>query len=345
VITRLSDVTPKRFGWLWPGYIALGKLTILEGNPAQGKSLLSQMLAARVSTGQPIVPGEATGDVDGPAGVILLSYEDGIADTVVPRLLAAGADLARVATLPTVRGANGAERLLEIPTDLGLLRDAIVAIDARLLIVDPVVAYLEGSAYRDQSIRKALGPLAQLAEEADVAVLLVRHLVKGSAGASPLFQGSGSIGLIATARTALLATEAPDGPPGQHVLAALKQSLGPLPPSLAYHIDVDDHGRPFVVWDGDSSFSVFNSGIGVDRTALAEAAALLRALLAEGPRPAVEILAGAVVAGVSERSLYRAKRALAVRSEKGRGSFAGGWVWFLPEAERDDASQLDDPPS
>lgn len=177
----LSEIRPERVDWLWPGRIPRNKLTLFDGDPGLGKSALTTDLAARVSVGRPW-PDDSPCE---PGGVVLCSAEDGIGDTVRPRLDAAGGDAERVLALATVPDGD-AERLISVPEDLDVLRRGIERVSAALVIVDPLMAFLSGdvNSHRDQDVRRALAPLARLAEGTGVAVVVVRHLNKAT-GATP----------------------------------------------------------------------------------------------------------------------------------------------------------------
>jgi len=202
----LSEVKAEQVSWLWRGRIPRGKLSIWEGDPGIGKSAATTDVAARVSVGRPWpdgAPCEA-------AGVVLLSAEDGLADTIRPRLDAAGGDPSRVLALATVQDAHG-ERLVSIPEDLEIIRLGIERVNAKLMIVDPLMAFLSGdvNSHRDQDVRRALAPLAAVAESTGAAVVVVRHLNKDSGG-NVLYRGGGSIGIIGAARCALLVAKHPE---------------------------------------------------------------------------------------------------------------------------------------
>ena len=151
-----SDVVPERVTWLSPGRLAAGKCTILDGDPELGKSTLSLELAARITRGDAL-PG---GQPGAPRGVVMLSAEDGIADTIVPRLIAAGRRPVRVFILTGIRAADGAEDTVTVPGGLDAVEPAIRDMDAALLIVDPLVAFLgaDVNSNRDQDVRRALAP-------------------------------------------------------------------------------------------------------------------------------------------------------------------------------------------
>ena len=223
MLIRVSDVQPERVSWLWPGYIPAGKITLLDGDPGLGKSNLTLDLAARVTRGN-AMPDGSQGDIMGPADVILLSAEDGIADTIRPRLEAAGADLTRVHVLESFPDAEGLETLPEIPDDLNRIERIVDARQAALIVIDPLMAYLSAgtNSFRDQDVRRALAPVKLLAERTGASVLVVRHLNKSATG-SPIYRGGGSIGIIGAARAGLLVGTDPDDETGvRRVLATTK---------------------------------------------------------------------------------------------------------------------------
>src|SRR5262249_8218950 len=208
VITRLSDVTPQPVRWLWRGRIRIGKLTVLDGDSGLGKSLLSTDLAARISKAR-LMPDNTANDLRDPAGVVILSAEDDPSDTICPRLKATGADLSRIVLLAGLRDSDS----VRLPTlaDLEAIRHAITLVNAKLVIIDPLMAYLPGrvDSHRDQDIRSSLAPLAALAAETGVAVLVIRHLNK-TEGKNALYRGGGSIGIIGAARSGLLVAQDPE---------------------------------------------------------------------------------------------------------------------------------------
>lgn len=329
-IVRLSDVRPEHVEWLWPSRIPLGKLTILDGDPGLGKSTVSLDLAARVSRGLPM-PGEPDGRP--PAGVVLLSAEDGLADTIRPRLDAAGADVSRIVALTAVYD-DGADRLPTLPADLDRLEAAIVAHEAELVVVDVLMAFLAGevNAHRDQDVRGALAPLAAMAERTGTAILVLRHLNK-STGGPAVYRGGGSIGIVGAARSALVVGRDPDDE-GRLILAVTKSNLAPLASSLAYRI-VDRDGAGSIAWEGASSLTAAQllsmPTSSEERSALDEAKVVLRDLLGNGPIPSKDVQRQARDAGISDATLRRAKDALGVRSI--RDGFGGPWSWALSHVD------------
>src|SRR5690349_3540750 len=184
-----SEITPRPVEWLWPGRLPAGKLTILDGDPGLGKSFLALDLCARLSTGRPWPDGTPG---PGPAACIFLNGEDGEEDTTTPRLRALGGDPGRVTLL------DGRDRDLTAPLSLPAHADALDALvartQARLLVIDPVMAFFAASVNTasDQGIRRALAPLVALARRHACAVLLLRHLNK-TGGGRALYRGLGSI--------------------------------------------------------------------------------------------------------------------------------------------------------
>ncbi len=319
----LSDVAPEVVKWLWPGRIPLGKLTILEGDPGLGKSTLCLDVAARVTTGSPMP--DASPGVDG--GVLLLTAEDGLADTVRPRAEAAGADLTRIKSLSmTLEG-----DFVSLPQDIDLLREAAMTMDAKLMVIDPLVAFLgeHFDAFKDQHMRRALAPLASLAEDLDIAIVALRHLNKGE-GRSALYRGGGSIGISAAARSVLLVAKDPDNE-GTQVLASVKSNLAPQPASLRYGIVDDGNGVGRIEWRGESSASASDlvlSQIEDSPTERDRAATFLYEKLADGPVLAAELEKMARAEGISRKTMLRAAGDIGARSRP--RAQRGPWLWELP---------------
>jgi AAA domain len=336
IITRFSAIKAEPVIWLWPRYLPAGMLSVIDGDPGLGKSTLTNDLAARVSTGRGMPDGSGGGL---PAGVVLLSAEDDLARTIRPRLEAAGADLDRVATLALHDHDGGTRAPLISRTDLVLVEEAIVSAGAALLVFDPLVAYLPDGidTNRDHDVRRALTALSDLASRTHCATLVVRHLRKGGAE-NPLYRGGGSIGITAAARAVFLVAKDPDDPGGdRRVFAPIKTNLALPPPSLAFRF-VADPGRPHprLAWEGvsahDARALLDMSSAGDDRSAVDEAQDVLRAILADGPLRAQEAQRQAHEAGISHRTLDRARRALGITAHKsGRpGDPDQHWEWALP---------------
>ena len=233
VTTSLASVAVERVDWLWPYRIPRGKITVLDGDPALGKSTIAMDLAARVTRGWPL-PGDE-GEF-APAGVILMSAEDGMGDTIRPRLEEAGGDPRMVHLFEGISNEPGVLVPATIPTHVPELGDLIERHRAALVIIDPLTAYLEGrhDAYRDQDVRGALKPLARVAEQTGASILIIRHLSK-SGGPNALYRGGGSIGIIGAARSGLLVARDPEQP-SRSIVAVTKSNLAAKAPALAYRL-------------------------------------------------------------------------------------------------------------
>ena len=343
-LLNLAQVPPARLRWLWPGRLPLGKLAILDGLPGVGKSLVQVDIIARLTTGRPMPDGTQP-ELDGPGNVVVVTAEDDLADTLVPRLLAAGADLKRVVALhgvlePTERGPE--ERWWTLK-DIAVLREAVLDTRAVLVTLDPLAAFIAARMAYDEEVRERLGPLARLAEEAGAVVWAVRHLNKQVGLTDPVLRGGGSIGIIGAARAGLLVGLDPDDPEGERrVLAVVKTNLTRRVPSLAFRV-VAPEGVPVVEWLGYSEHSARSLLAGqaeepTERAALAEAVEFLAQVLAQGPRPAQEVIREAARAGFSERTLRRAKAAARVVSRRQGDT----WAWALPGPDRP-GPQVDHP--
>lgn len=329
-LVSLSHVAPERVTWLSPGRLATGKLTILDGDPGLGKSTLLCDFAARITRGESL-PGGQPGP---PRAVIIMSAEDDLFDTIRPRLDAAGGDPNRVFSLSTLPGTLAAGRLFAIPAHLPLLEDVITRLDVALLVIDPLVAFLERrlSVHNDQDVRRAGAALKDLAERTGIAIVAVRHLNK-TASTNALYRGGGSIGVIGAARCGLLLAADPDDP-ARRILASSKANLARPPASLAFRlVSVPNTDVARIAWEGESPHTaadLLRPATNRERaTALNAVRAWLRQALHAGPRPAAEMLTEAQADGISEIALKRARRAEGVIARKERGR-RGAWTWSLP---------------
>lgn len=334
-LTRLSTVTAKRVQWLWPGYIPAGKVTVWDGDPGLGKSVAACDIAARITTGFDM-PDRTSGDLDGKRGVVMLSAEDDPEDTIRPRFDLAGGDAACVTLLRATRDEHG-ERLPTI-ADLDAIDHAIRDVDAALVIIDPFMAYLpdERDSHKDQDIRRALAPLADLAARTGVAMLIIRHLNK-SAGSNPLYRGGGSIGIIGAARAGCLFATDPDDPTGvRRIMAPHKHNLSAKAPALAFRLKILPVAGlgdlPRVEWLGVSETTVQQlldvPTTAAERSELDEAIEFLNNHLAPGPDWQFRIRSEAGKAGISYRTLTRARYRLHISADK--AGFSGRWFWSLP---------------
>ena len=323
VADPLSELTPASLSWLWEPYLPRGKLAIFDGDPGIGKSLVTLDLAARLSRAGTL-PGGTT--VDRPQVTLLLSVEDGSRDTVRPRAEAAGADLAR---LRFVR-ATSAEPIL-FPQRIGDLEELIRTHAADLVVIDPIMAFLapEAAANLDQCVRRVLNPLAALAERADCAILLVRHLRKLEATRA-VYRGQGSMGFIAAARTGWLAARDPSDPT-RGVLTVTKTNVPCVPPSLVYRLQSNPTGHAVIEWVTTAALSADVVARTLAPLRMSDRAAeWLHRQLAGGPRKATDVYAAGAEVGIPERTLERAKQVLGAKSYKFYGKDQAVWYWYDP---------------
>jgi putative DNA primase/helicase len=335
-----SQVKRERVDWLVPGLVPLGSVTVLAGVMGLGKSQWTCLVAAELSRG----------DLDGRPGISLLATaEDSLEGTVRPRLEALGADLDLVqhVELADEHDMGG----LTLPNDLEELEALIIEREARLVVIDPILAHLgeKVDSYKDQSVRRVLAPLSRLAAKHRCAVVTVLHPNKAT-HTDVLARISGSGAFPAAARSTLLFARDPDDPDGEHglrrALAHVKCNVGPLRPTRLYEVqpvtlpatandpevatsrlvqldEISPH-------DGRSLLSAASTEEGTGK--LAEAKEFLLGELGGGAAvPVKQLFAQAADLGISEKTVRRAKGALGV--DKKKNGFHGGFHWFLPLSE------------
>lgn len=346
----LADVVAEKVSWLWPGRLPLGKLVLLEGDPGVGKSTVSVDLAARTSVGG-VMPDGAP--LERPAAVIIMSAEDGLADTIKPRLLAAGGDARMVDAFTEVTETDEGVKTTRPPTlpgDLPLLEERIRVTGARLVIVDVLAAYLSGKVdtHKDSDVRRALHQLAAVAERTGACVVCLRHLTK-SGGPKAVLRGVGSVGISGQARAVLVVVPYPDPDDDRVVLAVSKCNLAPLAPSLAFRLEPDTfHDCAIAAWGGpvhmtaDQLIAASDSQrqpADEDEAKGAKDAAedFLCQTLATGDRWSADVYRAAKGERIAERTLERAKAELKVTSYRvaGTGGDPDRWYWHLPDEPPD----------
>ncbi len=332
VLIRASDVEPEQINWLWPGRIALGKITLITGDPGLGKSLLTAALATHVSLG-------STWPDDSPCprgDVVFLSAEDGLADTIRPRLDAAGAECHRIHFLSAIREEQRGEtksRTFSLKRDIKALELAAQDVVAcRLVVIDPVSAYLDDTDSNTNSdVRGLLAPLAAFAEDNAIAVVVVSHLNKNTAG-SALYRTTGSLAFVAAARAAHLVAKDKDKN-GRRLFLPLKNNLAKDDTGLAYKIIEGQNGSPVVAWESGpvaitAQEALNATAVEKGHTDTDEAVEFLRTVLANGPLSANDGFKEAGYAGISKKRLERARGRLGIVTKK--LGFEKGWEWSLP---------------
>lgn len=331
LITCMSDVEPQEVSWLWHPYIPLDKITLLEGDPGLGKTFLMLAITAAITRGYPLLAQDgAPGKELEPGDVLYMSAEDGLADTLRPRLDAADADVSRVHVLTGYRVGEGDEAVTGAVSlaDILVLEEALGQTKAKLVIIDPLQAYLGAGVdmHRANEVRPLLSALGNLAEKHECAVVCIRHLNK-SIGGKAMYAGLGSIDFAAAARSVLQVGEHE----GERLLAHVKSSLAPTGKSIRYELQ-----DGAVNWLGVSDVTAEDlralpqqerSGSTVEA-----AVTFLQEFLADGPQPAIKVFQVGKREDISERTLKRAKAQLDIRSERASAGNAGEgkWLWSLP---------------
>lgn len=338
----MRDVAPEPLDWFWPGRLLFGKYNLLVGDGGIGKSTITIDLAARLSRGFPLPDGtrhEAS-------GALLVMPEDGAGDTIRPRLENAGADLSRIGLIQTVTDpTDGLETMPTIPDHIADIENAIEAIGARLLIIDPLLGCLGDGVneYRDKEVRRALAPLIAMCERRRIALIGLLHISKANTG-NAKHRGNASVAFMNLSRSTLYAASDPDLP-GGFVLAQSKTNLGPLVPSLRYRLEGQENGHARVAWEGLSAHTAESlnaqGASQEERSELRDAEDFLRDILANGPLLYSAVVKLARNAGIADRTLKRAKASLRVESKKARTQ-DGQWTWQLPPAREPDAQDAEE---
>jgi putative DNA primase/helicase len=329
----IADVEPTPVDWLWPGYLAIGKLTLLGGDPDLGKSLICTDAAARQSKGinWPRGPRSRIGST------IFICSEDGIADTIRPRAESAGADLDMLHVFESTMIKDGKRRTFSLQDDLDMLGAAVDRLgNARLVCIDAITSYMgKIDSHRTTDVRAVLEPIASFAESHKVAVLGVTHPPKAAQG-NALRAFTGSFAFVAAPRVAFFVTSEPETE--RRLLLPVKNNIGVKALGLGYHIGTKTVTNgivaPNIMWSeepvdvtADQAIAASNAALG-DGGSMKEAKEFLRDLLANGRIDAKDGEEAAEANGIAERTLKRAKKELGVKSEK--NGFDGGWTWALP---------------
>lgn len=338
--TRLADVEPETVDWIWPGKLPRGKLVTFFGDPDIGKSTLCLDWAARVTTGQPM-PAETRAHLPA-SSVVIMSAEDGLADTVRPRLDAAHADTTRVHHLDAVArydDENGTVTWVppSLPDDLSALEALIIDTGAALVVIDVLTAYLSErhKVTSDQDVRRALAPLADIAERTGACVVLIGHIPKSQRRSGDRIAATGgAMGVVGAARVGMLAAVDPEDETEQRrVLARAKGNLAPPWPSLAYTlVPSGDHAR--VEWLGEVEITadqlLAERQSDDEKSKTDEAAEWLAGVLAKGGRRRSELVIEGRPEGFPATTIDRAGRRLGVVSERDDEIQGRPATWRLP---------------
>jgi putative DNA primase/helicase len=348
IVRRASEVPPEKIEWVWRGRIAIGKHTTIAGDPGTGKSQVMIAIIAAVTTGGQLPCGEGHARL---GSVVVLAAEDGVRDTMVPRLLAAGANLKRVHFVIATRPEDGkADRTFNLQADLDLLEKKIGEIgDVCLVCIDPISSYLgKVDSHKNAELRAVLEPIGTMAERALVAILSVTHFSKGGAGTptKALYGFIGSIAFTAAPRVAFVVTEDPDNKDRRFLLHG-KNNLARPTQGLAFRLaqrfvgENRDIEASYVVWDSEPVATTADQALGVtgndEPSAKDDAIEFLRDVLASGPVTVNELEREARSVGllgeahrISQSKPFRSARdILGIRPYQLKGQKAGGWLWAL----------------
>jgi hypothetical protein len=333
--------------WLWPNRFALGKLGLIAGLPDRGKGLICADMAARVSNGDlwPCDEGRAL-----LGNVLLLSAEDDIEDTIVPRLTAAGADLKRIHIVRMVRTGTS-KRMFSLVSDLELLRQKIEEIGSVVMVqIDPISAYLgigKVDSYRTTDVRGVLAPLTELAAEKQIFLLGVLHFNKKTDVDNAMLRISDSLAFAATARHCYCVVDDPDN--DRRLFVKAKNNLAADTKALSFAVNAtivgQDEKTGNDIWAPRVTWGLEHVEITATEAMQAEAAGkssanpraaaktLLTELLAGGPVAKQDIEEAANANCISAATLRRAKDELGIVAKK--SGLHGGWTWHLPERQPD----------
>ncbi len=322
MLRSYNDISPVRVDWLWYPYIAYGKITVLQGNPGDGKSHVGIQLAAALSSRGSLPDGIRLPSEE---HVIYQCSEDGLADTIKPRLVEAGANCRNVGFLD--------DDMLTLDDEK--IREAIADFNARLLVIDPLQAYLGNSDISSASnIRRIMNRLCKWAGFYNCAVLIIGHLNKNE-GANDLYRGLGSIDVTASARSVLQLEHDPDNPEIR-IIRQVKNSLARRGENVRFHI-AQGQGIEWLGREKSETLTPEPAPIQIQEppklseperkeTKQAASAAFLRRILSEGPLPSSEIEAKANDEGLGIKTLSLVKTNLGIKSFRRDGK----WYWEPP---------------
>lgn len=307
-----SNVHTKPVEWLWYPYIPLGKLTVLQGDPGEGKSTFVLNIVARLTTGQEMPDGYSVGQQ---CVAVYQCAEDGAADTIKPRLQQANADCEKVAYI--------VDDDIALTLEDGRIETTIKETGASVFVIDPIQAFIppDSDMQSATKMRSVLRKLANIAERNRCAVVLIGHMNKGG-GAKTLYRGLGSIDIAAIARSVLMISR-DENRPEMRYMYPIKSSLAPEGPAVAFSFN--EQGG--IKWHGqyDLNTSKLIDSVTIKTTKREKTRAKLMQLLESEDRPAKEVYAGLAEIGVGSRTVEKVKKELQITTYR-RGS---SWFWSL----------------
>lgn len=321
-LINMEQVEVEKIDWLIYPFIPFGKVTIVQGDPGEGKTTMVLQIIAKLTKGEPVLPDSdelilegKTMDLD-PVNVIYQTAEDGLGDTIKPRLLAAGADCSRVMVI------DDNDQALTMMD--ARLEEAIIQTKARLVVLDPIQGFLGADVdmHRANEIRPLMKRVAVLAEKYHCAIILIGHMNKNSNGKSS-YRGLGSIDFQAAARSVLIVGRIKDEPEIR-VVCHVKSSLAPEGKSIAFRLDKDKGFE----WIGEYNISADDLLSGDNRGQKTHVAKeFLKEILASGSMAQTKVAEEAESRGIKKKTLWNAKKELKIDSVK----IGSQWFWMLPE--------------
>ena len=341
-----ASIVPEAVRWLWEGFLARGKLHVLAGAPGTGKTMIALALAATVSSGGHWPDGTRCE----PGFVVIWSAEDDIADTLVPRLTAMGANLNNIRFVGDKSTLDGREPFDPARDMPALMRAVSNSSEIKLLIVDPIVSAVAGDSHKNAEVRRGLQPLLDAGQQLGAAVLGISHFSKGTAGREVTERVTGSLAFGALARVVLAAAKRPEADGGGRIFARAKSNIGPDGGGFAYDLapgkvagrpEIEVHmlrwGEP-IEGSARELLASVEDAESSERSATDEAQSWLIELLAAGPIKASDAQKEARQAGIADKPLRTARERLRIKPY--RREFSGGWWWTLPT--RQDAQGAQD---
>lgn len=312
-----KNVKEKPIEWLWYPYIAYGKITLIQGDPGNGKSTLAINIASLLSNGKNL-PFE--NESANPITVVYQNNEDGKEDTICPRLKNCGANLGNIAYIK--------ETDTTLSMDDERIEKVIEETGARVLILDPYQAYFGSNVdmNRASSTRQSLGKLGKIAERRNCAVILIGHMSKAQ-NQNDLYRSLGSIDIPAIARSVLLVSKMPTGD-NDRMLTQIKNNLAPLGSSILFTIMANSN----IKWIRHSNLTLvnlINDNYNEPKTKLESACFSIMNLLKNGPMLASDVEENLKKENIATRTIYEAKRRIEVQSYRKGGK----WFWYLDGVE------------
>ena len=322
-LINMEQVEIEKIDWLLYPFIPFGKVTIVQGDPGEGKTTMVLQIIAKLTKGEAVLPsGSDEPALEGktmalePVNVIYQTAEDGLGDTIKPRLLSAGADCSRVMVI------DDNDQALTMMD--ARLEEAIIKTKVRLVVLDPIQGFLGAAVdmHRANEIRPLMKRIAVLAEKYHCAIILIGHMNKNSNGKSS-YRGLGSIDFQAAARSVLIVGRIKDEPEIR-VVCHVKSSLAPEGKSIAFRLDKDTGFE----WIGEYDISADDLLSGDNRGQKIHAAKeFLKEILASGSVAQTKVAEEAESRRIKKKTLWNAKKELEIDSVK----IGNQWFWMLPE--------------